>query len=86
METIFVSCLRIALRKKSEPRRSAGLSRPQRVSVTGAGEDLSDGEDKVQRRRLAASQIIWLPRGTVSPAQRRGVASYRELRSAVSVE
>ena len=44
--------------RPNSTRRPAGLSRPQRVSVTGAGEDVSDGEGVVATFFLIRYQTI----------------------------
>jgi hypothetical protein len=44
--------------KKSESRRPAKLSRPQRVSVTGEGADLSDGEAVISMFFLIRYQSV----------------------------
>src|SRR6266566_7000873 len=44
--------------RPNSTRRPAGLSRPQRVSVTGAGEDVSDGEGVVATFFLIRYQTV----------------------------
>src|SRR6266700_5019827 len=55
--------------KPNSTRRPAGLSRLQRVSVTGAGEDLSDGEDVVATFFLIRYQSIVASRTDINFAR-----------------
>src|SRR6266571_4281359 len=55
--------------KPNSTRRPAGLSRLQRVSVTGVGEDLSDGEDVVATFFLIRYQSIVASRTDINFAR-----------------